>query len=137
MYKIYAEVIRYRLKKEMDTKDMIPESQTRFKRRRSTTNNIFTLTYDTKGKKSGRRKKKKYDVMDLKVVFDKMNRNRLWEILRGKSINEYLIRNIEKMYEETEMRIKFEARIHAIIQNNERSKARLCDESIVQFIYCG
>ena len=70
-------------------------------------------------------RKKKYDVMDLKVVFDKMNRNRLWEILRGKSINEYLIRNIEKMYEETEMRIKFEARIHAIIQNNERSKARL------------
>jgi len=59
MYKIYAEVIRYRLEKEMETKDMIPESQTRFKRRRSTTNNIFTLKYDTKGKKSGRRKKKK------------------------------------------------------------------------------
>ncbi|XP_018060444.1 PREDICTED: uncharacterized protein LOC108695185 [Atta colombica] len=110
-----------RLEKEMETKDMIPESQTRFKRRRSTTNNIFILMYDTEGKKSGRKKKKKYDVMDLKVLFDKMNRNRLWEILRGKSINEYLVRNIEKMYEEMEMRIKLEARIHTIIQNNERN----------------
>jgi len=33
-YKIYAEVIRYRLEKEVETKDIIPESQAGFKRGR-------------------------------------------------------------------------------------------------------
>jgi len=44
-YKINAKIIRYRLEKEVKTKDMIPESQTGFGRGRSTTDNIFILTH--------------------------------------------------------------------------------------------
>lgn len=44
-YEIYAEILRRRLKEELETKEMIPESQTGFKKRRSTINNIFILNY--------------------------------------------------------------------------------------------
>jgi len=37
IYKIYAEVIRYRLKKEMETKGLIPKNQIGFRRGKSTT----------------------------------------------------------------------------------------------------
>ena len=43
---------------------------------------------------------------DLKAAFDKMDRDRLWETLRGKDVSEYLVRKIEKMYEKTEVRIR-------------------------------
>ena len=43
---------------------------------------------------------------DLKAAFDKINRGRFWKTLRSKGVSEYLIRKIEKMYEETEVRIR-------------------------------
>ena len=44
---------------------------------------------------------------DLKAAFDKMDRSRLQETLRGKGVSEYyLIWKMEKMYEKTEMRIR-------------------------------
>jgi len=109
---------------------MIPSA--RFRKERSITDNIYILMHLMQRKRNqeeGRRKI--YMFADLKAVFDKMDRGRFWETLRGKSVSEYLVRKIEKMYEETEMRIKMKN----TIQNNERSKAGLCDESIVvQFI---
>ncbi|XP_012063509.1 PREDICTED: DNA ligase 1-like [Atta cephalotes] len=79
-----------------------------------------------RNQEEGRRKI--YMFANLKAIFDKMDRGIFWETLRGKGVNKYLVRKIEKMYEETED--KDEARIHATIQNNERSKAGLCDESM-------
>jgi len=43
---------------------------------------------------------------NLKAAFDKMDRGKLWETLRGKGVSKYLIRKIEKIYDETEMRIR-------------------------------
>ena len=66
-YKIYAEVIRYKLEKKVEIKNMIPESQAGFRRGRSTTEYFHIDAFDAKGKKSGRRKEKnKYDVCGFK-----------------------------------------------------------------------
>jgi len=43
---------------------------------------------------------------DLKAIFDKMDRGKLWETLRGKGVSEYFVKKIEKIYEETEVRIR-------------------------------
>jgi len=49
--------------------------------------------------------RKKYNVCGFKkAAFDKVNRDKLWETFRGKSVNEYLVKKIEKMYEEMEVR---------------------------------
>jgi len=34
---------------------------------------------------------------DLKAAFNKVERDKLWEILRDKGVSEYLVRKIEKM----------------------------------------
>lgn len=42
-YKIYAEILRKRLEKEVGIKEILPESQSGFRRGRSTMDNIFIL----------------------------------------------------------------------------------------------
>jgi len=43
-------------------------------------------------------KKKMYMLFaDLKAAFNKVERDKLWEILRDKGVSEYLVRKIEKM----------------------------------------
>lgn len=44
-YKIYAEVIRNRIEKEVEEKCTVPENQASFRRGRSIINNIFVLNH--------------------------------------------------------------------------------------------
>lgn len=45
VYKIYAEVLRNRIEKEVEEKGMVPESQAGFRRGRATIDNIFVLNH--------------------------------------------------------------------------------------------
>ena len=67
--------LRYRLEKEMETKDMISDNQAEFRRRR-----WIIFSYLIEGKESGRRQKKSTIYMlfaNLKVAFDKVDRDKL------------------------------------------------------------
>jgi len=44
-YKVYAEMLRNRIEKEVKGKDMIPESQAGFRKERSTMDNVFVLNH--------------------------------------------------------------------------------------------
>jgi len=55
-YKIYVEVVR--LEREVETKDMTPDNQTRFRRERSTLDNIFILMHLIQRQKNQQDKKK-------------------------------------------------------------------------------
>lgn len=50
-YKVYAEILKNRLENEVEEKDLLPESQTDFKKGRSTIENIFTLNHIVQRKK--------------------------------------------------------------------------------------
>lgn len=107
-YKIYAEIIRKRLEKEVEEKNMVPESQAGFRRGRSTIDNIFVLNHlIQKAKRKGEKENRVYMLFaDLKAAFDKVDRGRLWESMRGKGMTEHLIRRIERIYEETEVTVR-------------------------------
>lgn len=75
-YKIYAEILRKRLEKEVEIKEMLPESQSGFRRGRSTMDNIFILNHLIQKKKKKGEKEKIYMMFaDLKAVFDKVDRD--------------------------------------------------------------
>lgn len=59
-YKIYAQVLNKRLVKEVESKGMLPESQSGFRRGRSTVDNIFILDHLIQREKSREKKEKRF-----------------------------------------------------------------------------
>lgn len=51
-------------------------------------------------------------VCGLKGIFDKMDRNKLWEIMRRKKISKKLVRRIEKIYEKNKRNSENKIRKH-------------------------
>ena len=107
-YKIYAEIIRKRMEKEVEERNMVPDSQAGFRKGRSTIDNIFVLNHlIQKAKRKDRSGDRVYMLFaDLKAAFDKVDRGRLWESMRRKGMTEHLIRRMERIYEETEVTVR-------------------------------
>lgn len=78
-YKVYADILRSRLEKEVVAKELMPESQAGFRKGRTTMDNIFVLTHlvqrDSKRETEGRIIYMMF--ADLKAAFDKVDRSRL------------------------------------------------------------
>jgi len=107
-YKVYVELIRRRLEKEVNQKEGLPESQMGFRKGRSTVDNVFILNHLVqRGKKEGEKRKKMYAFFaDLKAAFDNVEREVLWEILKKMKIRESLIGRMKKIYERTEVLVR-------------------------------
>lgn len=88
-YKIYTEVIKKRME-EVEGKRF---GKNRFRRGRSTIDNIFISDHIVR--KESRKKEKEGKVYtffaDLKTAFDNVNREKLWEMLENKGIKKELI----------------------------------------------
>lgn len=106
-YKIYTEVLRERLEKEIEEKGCLPEGQAGFRKKRSTMDNIYILNHVVqKAVKEGR---KIYTVfVDLKAAFDTVCREKLWKVMEDMGISKYLIERIKELYEETSAYVRTE-----------------------------
>ncbi|XP_043476186.1 uncharacterized protein LOC122507501 [Leptopilina heterotoma] len=104
-YKIYTKVIKERLEKEVEGKNILPEGQAGFRKKRSTIDNIFVLNHVTQ--KARGKKDKVYGMfIDLKKAYDTVDREKLWNIMKKVGISEYLIEKVKEIYYETKVRIK-------------------------------
>lgn len=102
-YKIYTEVLRRRLVKEVEEKGILGEGQAGFRKGRSTIENIFILDHLSQMAKI--KKEKLYALfIDLRAAFDMVDRNLLWDILEKVGISKYLIERIKELYTETKYR---------------------------------
>ena len=66
-YKWYAKILRIKLKEEVEKKNIIPETQTGFRKGRSTMDNIFVLNHLIQ--KSKRRERKVYALCGFEGSF--------------------------------------------------------------------
>ncbi|XP_036142138.1 uncharacterized protein LOC105840937 [Monomorium pharaonis] len=107
-YKIYTEVIRDRLERETEEKGLLPESQSGFRKGKSTVDNIFVLNHVVQREMGDKNKEERVYTFfaDLKAAFDKMDRQTMWDTLRKLKIEEKIVRILEKIYEETEVTIR-------------------------------
>ena len=104
-YKIYTEVIRMRLVKEVEEKTILPDGQAGFRKGRATVDNIYILEHLIQLAKE--RKEELYAMfVDLKAAFDTVDRRILWEIMRKAGISKYLIERIKELYYETKVRVR-------------------------------
>ncbi|XP_063904737.1 uncharacterized protein LOC135123790 [Zophobas morio] len=76
-FKIYAMILDERLRKEMEARGMLPDGQAGFRKGR-----------------------------DFKAAFDNVNREKMWEYLRRKGIDAYLVTKMEEIYEETVNKVR-------------------------------
>ncbi|CAB0041767.1 unnamed protein product [Trichogramma brassicae] len=105
-YKVYTEIIRGRLVKEIEEKKILPEGQAGFRKGRSTMDNLYTLNYVIQ--KAKKDKEKVYATfIDLKKAFDTVNRKKLWECMQRLGISEYLTERIKQLYEETKGKVRW------------------------------
>jgi len=76
---IRIEMLRNRIEKEAEGKDMIPESQAGYKKGRSTLDNVFILNHVMQREKryGGEDGKIYMFFVDLKAAFDKVDRSKL------------------------------------------------------------
>lgn len=102
-YKIYANVLNERLKKEAERK---LEGQFRFRKGRGTIDAICTLNYIVNREITKRKGKVFAFFADLKATFDKVDRVKLAERLKKAEISEKLRRRIMETYKETKNIIK-------------------------------
>ncbi|KAL7306278.1 hypothetical protein TKK_0001711 [Trichogramma kaykai] len=108
-YKIYTEIIKGRLIKELESKKILPEGQAGFRKGRSTMDNLFAMKYIMQ--KAKKNKDKVYATfIDLKKAFNMANRRKLWECLRRMGISEYLIKRMKQLYEETKGKVRWGTR---------------------------
>ncbi|XP_024883228.1 uncharacterized protein LOC112461981 [Temnothorax curvispinosus] len=100
-YKIYAAILAKRLEREVEEKGMLPETQTGFRKKKGTMENIYALNYVI-GKAISKRKGKLVAAfIALKAAFDSVDRKKIWEVMKKEGISKKLRTRIEDLYEET------------------------------------
>jgi len=78
-YKVFAEIIRRRLEEKTERRRLLPETQTGFRKERSTLDNIFVLSHVAQRERireEGDRKVYAF-FADLKAAFDNVDRDTL------------------------------------------------------------
>ncbi|XP_029159119.1 CWF19-like protein 2 [Nylanderia fulva] len=90
----------------MDEKNMIPESQTGFRKRMGVINSIYVLNYLVIRKVNNKGSKVVAAFIDLKAAFDSVNREMLMETMKNRGIRKGLRSRIEEVYRETRSKVR-------------------------------
>lgn len=110
-YKIYAMVLENRLSRELERKEIIPETQAGFRRGRSTIDNIIVLNNVANREIKDKGGKLYAFFADLTAAFDKVSRRKLSKIMEEKGISKNLRERIEEIYTETRNKIRVNGKI--------------------------
>lgn len=100
-YKVYAEILRNRLEREVDRLNLLPEIQGGFRRERGTMDNIFILKHVVQRERRKEDNKVYAVFVDLKAAFDNVGREKLWSILEDKGVDRGLVERLQRIYERT------------------------------------
>lgn len=102
-YKLYARIINKRLLPILDTK--ILDAQHGFRKGRSCSDCIFTLTQLIE-KRREFNQPTYFAFIDYEKAFDRVDRGRLWEILRRRGTPVHLVRAVQSLYLNNKIQIK-------------------------------
>lgn len=114
-YKIYAEILRNRLEEETERLGLLPENQAGFRKGRATIDNVFVLNHIVQREKMKESKERRIYALfvDLKAAFDNVEREQLWNVLKGKGVAADLVWRMERIYEETKVAVRVKEEVTA------------------------
>jgi Reverse transcriptase (RNA-dependent DNA polymerase)/Endonuclease-reverse transcriptase len=101
--KIYERILEKRVRDQIETK--MREEQYGFRKNRSTIDLIFTIR-NMMEKKWEKREDLYMTFLDLEKAFDNLPREKVWECLRKKEVEEGTITRIQSMYKNCKSRVR-------------------------------
>ena len=103
--KLFTKVLKERLYRWVERKDILSSLQAGFRKGRSTLDQCFVLR--TIIEKTQRRGQRLWGVfVDLKKAFDSVNREALWYKLRCLGVSEKMVRILKSKYADSEFRVR-------------------------------
>ena len=100
-YKIYAEIVRKRLEKELVEKEVLGDTQMGYREGKGTAEAIYVLKEIVRKAVEKERGKVFVGFADTKAAFDRLKRERIWERLRKKGVNRSLIERMRSLFRGT------------------------------------
>lgn len=105
-YKIYTEIIKMKLERQLEGEKMLEETQQGFRKRRGTVDAIY-LVKKAVEKEIEREAGKVFAFFaDLKAAFDTIGREEIKRMMEKKGIKGRLVNRILEIYKETKSRIR-------------------------------
>lgn len=98
-YKVYATKLADRLRKEMEEKEIVPESQAGFREERGTVDNLYVLNYVVE-RQIGEREESSGGVHRSESGVDSVDRGLLGRCLEEGRVNKRLKERVMEIYEE-------------------------------------
>ncbi|XP_044597488.1 uncharacterized protein LOC123274054 [Cotesia glomerata] len=105
-YKVYVGILEKRLKVEVESKGLLPDSQAGFRERRGTIDNIYALNYLINREVGKDKGKMLVLFVDFKSAFDTVDRSELSVAMRKRGVSEGLVRRYEVVLSETCERVR-------------------------------
>ncbi|XP_033225093.1 uncharacterized protein LOC117178016 [Belonocnema kinseyi] len=100
-YKMYAEVLRRRLERQVEEKRSTPQNQTGFRKGMGNIDNVYVLNYLV-NRNLGRKKGKLVAFfVDFKAKFDSVNSRILWATMKERGLDKGLIKRIKEIFVDT------------------------------------
>ena len=109
-YKIYTSILREKLQREFEEKNILSETQMGFRKKRSTIDAIYILKNAIDREIIEKRKVYAFFV-DLKAAFDNVSRKELIKMMKQENINIKLCEGLEDIYSETKSKIRIKDEI--------------------------
>lgn len=110
-YKVYAGILAEKLRKDVKEKKILPETQSGFKKGRGTMNNVYVLQHIVRRELRRKRGKMYGFFVDLKAIFDRVDRRILWETMEKKGIRKGIIEKVKEVYKSTKMAVRVGGKI--------------------------
>ncbi|XP_070513035.1 golgin subfamily A member 6-like protein 22 [Cardiocondyla obscurior] len=95
-----------KLRKDIEEKGIIPQSQAGFRRDMGTVDQIYELNYLLNKKIKEKKGKMVIAFIDMRAAFDSVDRRKLVEAMKKRKVREGLIRRCEEILEETVNKVK-------------------------------
>lgn len=109
-YEIYAMILEKKLKREIEDKDILPETQAGFRKGRSGFDNICILNQATE-KELQKKGGTVYEFFVVfKAAFDLINREKLWSTMEKQGLKKILVEKLQEIYRTTRNVIRIEGR---------------------------
>jgi hypothetical protein len=106
-YKLSASVLSERMKREIEEKGVLPDSQAGFRKGKGTMDNVYILDHLTRNelRKGGRMCAL---FVDFRAAFDKVDSVKMFACMRERErgISEWLVRKVEEIYAKTRNKVK-------------------------------
>jgi len=106
MYKIYTAILAERIRKEVETKNLIPDNQAGFRKGMGTMDQIFALNYSLNRQLGKEKGKMTVLFIDLKAAFDSVDKEVLIRVMIERGVRQGLVDKVKEVLRETKSKVR-------------------------------